>query len=627
MTKLNRHYLFLLIVFVLFMPLLLWLALESPGIWQNDFASHWRWKYEANNHNQTDWPEFFKDVYDIFQLKFILILVGLVWVLNLRRNREGLKLTLIIGLLLAIPLGLASGIRFNHFWSVYFLNEHLGNFYPFVLVFVLSAYLLYCALPSPKVGHYQPLDKCQRHYLYLFLGFVIIGPHILKVLGKVFLIVFPIFDFSYVREDEDLGPVPTYWDLLGEWFYPVYRYQLLIMLIIGALVWKSKLKRNPEGKKSLKRLGFLSPFLLLILELLFGGLSSSVRDLASITIGVLVFGILYAGVALCFYPLLPRPEQTSVQPAEVLQPPKQTSPQLNSTPPKLEPQQLASEPDKSSTLTRDYLTLLPAFVLLGPLISLLLTLLVPTKVNGLEADNVDWWGLYFLFTVPALITGLLIWAGKLRRGLRGSINTVLINMLVAGLYGALYRHLMYDDENVFDLILPPFVALPALLLSIFLPRPEKTMTKLKRRYLGLIINAALLGPLWGALVFALLTVATTGPMLLWLAPHHMDVLSKLLLEAYRIGFVPALITGALVWALQLRRNALGIIVTVMLGFIGTGISAYSPGISAYFLGISAYFLGITDCFLCDDPYFVLTLVAGTLSALFFSFLLPRPAAD
>ncbi len=145
------------------------------------------------------------------------------------------------------------------------------------------------------------------------------------------------------------------------------------------------------------------------------------------------------------------------------------------------------------------------------------------------------------------------------------------------------------------------------------------MTELNRRYLGLLINAALLGPLWGALVFALLTVATTGPMSLWLAPHHMDVLSKLLLEAYRIGFVPALITGALVWALQLRRNALGIIVTVMLGFIGTGISAYSPG-------ISAYFLGITDCFLCDDPYFVLTLAAGTLSALFFSFLLPRPEA-
>lgn len=139
------------------------------------------------------------------------------------------------------------------------------------------------------------------------------------------------------------------------------------------------------------------------------------------------------------------------------------------------------------------------------------------------------------------------------------------------------------------------------------------MTKLNGHYLGLLINAALLGPLWGALVFALLTVAITGAlMLLWLAPFHMDVLLKLLLEAYRIGFVPALITGALVWVLQLRRNALGTIVTVLLGFSGTGISAYSPG--------------VIDCLCNDLIYFVLTLVAGTLSALFFSFLLPQPEA-
>ena len=139
------------------------------------------------------------------------------------------------------------------------------------------------------------------------------------------------------------------------------------------------------------------------------------------------------------------------------------------------------------------------------------------------------------------------------------------------------------------------------------------MTKLNGHYLGLLINAALLGPLWGALLFALLTVAITGAlMLLWLAPFHMDVLLKLLLEAYRIGFIPALITGALVWALQLRRNALGTIVTVLLGFIGTGISAYPPG--------------VIDCLCNDLIYFVLTLVAGTLSALFFSFLLPRSEA-
>ena len=317
MTKLNRHYLFLLIVFVLLMPPLLWLALESPGIWQNGFASHWRWKYEANNHNQTNWPEFFEDVYDIFQLKFILIVVGLVWVLNLRRNREGLKLTLIIGLLLAIPLGLANGIRFNHYWSVYFLNEHLGNFYPFVLVFVLSAYLLYCALPSPEVGHYQPIDKCQRHYLYLFLSFVVIGPNLLKAFRKfveeVFLLVFPIFDFSYVRSDEDLGPVPTYWDLLGEWFYPAYRDDLLIMFIIGALVWKLQPRRNPRGKKTLLLIGFLSPVLPLILDLLFGGIAiSSSLPLWTwpiVIVGIFAkFGIVYAGIALCLCPLLPRPE-------------------------------------------------------------------------------------------------------------------------------------------------------------------------------------------------------------------------------------------------------------------------------------------------------------------------------
>lgn len=133
------------------------------------------------------------------------------------------------------------------------------------------------------------------------------------------------------------------------------------------------------------------------------------------------------------------------------------------------------------------------------------------------------------------------------------------------------------------------------------------MTKLNGHYLGLLINAALLGPLWGALLFALLTVAITGAlMLLWLAPFHMDVLLKLLWGAYRIGFVPALITSALIWALQLRRNWVGVIVTVVLGFIGTGVSAY---------------------FLCDNLLaFILIHIAGTLSALFFSFLLPRPEA-
>ena len=311
MNKLNRHYLFLLIAFVLLMPPLLWLALESPGIWQNSFIDHWQWKYEANNHNQTDWPRFFKDVYHIFQLKIVLALVGFVWVLNLRRNREGLKLTLIIGLLLAIPLGLASGIRFNPFWSVYFLNYHLGNFYPFVLVFVLSAYLLYCALPSPEVGHYQPMDKCQRHYLYLFLGFVIIGPHLLKVFGEALSSLTTLV--SYVRSDEDLGPAKTYWDLLGEWFYGAYGSRLLIMFIIGALIWKLQPRSNIKGGKTLLLIGFFSPVLPLILDLLFGGIAiSSSLPLWTwpiVIVGIFAkFGIVYAGIALCLCPLLPRPE-------------------------------------------------------------------------------------------------------------------------------------------------------------------------------------------------------------------------------------------------------------------------------------------------------------------------------
>ena len=425
------------------------------------------------------------------------MLVGLAWLLNLRRNREGLKLTLTIGLLLAIPLGMYS---VNSFYG-----ERLVHFCPLVLTCILGAYLLYCALPRNEVDHYQHLDKRQRHYLYLFLAFVVIGP--LPLAFSIYYSFLAILGKPDISTDESLAPEPTYWDLSTNAYLT-----LPLILMIGALVWKLKLKGDPIGHKILILLGFLTPELLISTFSTFaiwGAYLLIMVDLPLLILFMvckstlinkqdprgrkllLLLGFLMPAILLV-YAFIPNPWANKIffivclplgfllidfgvvdMFVSLLSRPKQTPPQLNSTPPELKPQQLDFEPDKSSTLTRDYLTLLPAFVLLGPLISLLLTLLVPTKVNGLGADNVDWGGLYFLFAVPALITGLFIWAGKLHRGWRGSINTVLINMLAAGLYGALYRHPMHGEENVFDLILPPFVALPALLLSIFLPRPEK----------------------------------------------------------------------------------------------------------------------------------------------------------
>ena len=101
-------------------------------------------------------------------------------------------------------------------------------------------------------------------------------------------------------------------------------------------------------------------------------------------------------------------------------------------------------------------------------------------------------------------------------------------------------------------------------------------------------------------------VGLINPLLSFLLIQKMQPILELLRGAYRIGFVPALITGALIWALQLRRNWVGVIVTVVLGFIGTGLRF-------------RFFINFF-------PLSILVAAAGTLSALFFSRYLPRPAA-
>ncbi len=134
------------------------------------------------------------------------------------------------------------------------------------------------------------------------------------------------------------------------------------------------------------------------------------------------------------------------------------------------------------------------------------------------------------------------------------------------------------------------------------------MTKLNRHYLFLLIAFGLIGPLVGFLLFFLITLPFLYLWLLIMGYH--DNMPQFILELlwfiYSFGFAPALITGALIWALQLRRNRVGTIVTGLLGYI-------SSGLRVHFL---------TDFF----PLFIPVAAAGTLSALLFSRYLPRPAA-
>ena len=258
-------------------------------------------------------------------------------------------------------------------------------------------------------------------------------------------------------------------------------------------------------------------------------------------------------------------------------------------------------------LNGHYLFLFLALVLLGPLLP---TYQLVDEFH-LRPDRDISREIYFLLMVPFLITGTLVWALRLRHSWRAFLTLTPIALLMAGGYGALFRYFSYGEETLFDGPLAVYVTLPTLvLLERGLPpvNPnQKTPPEqpLQEQYRRLLLSLTLQGPLVGSLILSLM-VGLINPLLSFLLIQKMQPILELLRGAYRIGFVPALITGALIWALQLRRNWVGVIVTVVLGFIGTGVSAY---------------------FLCDNLLaFILIHIAGTLSALFFSFLLPRPEA-
>ena len=259
-------------------------------------------------------------------------------------------------------------------------------------------------------------------------------------------------------------------------------------------------------------------------------------------------------------------------------------------------------------LNRHYLFLFLALVLLGPLLP---TYQLVDEFH-LRPDRDISREIYFLLMVPFLITGTLVWALRLRHSWRAFLTLTPIALLVAGGYGALFRYFSYGEETLFDGPLAVYVTLPTLVLlerGLPLVNPnQKTLPEqpLQEQYRRLLLSLTLQGPLVGSLILSLM-VGIINPLLSFLLIQKMQPILELLRGAYRIGFVPALITSALIWALQLRRNWVGVIVTVVLGFIGTGVSAY---------------------FLCDNLLaFILIHIAGTLSALFFSRYLPRPEAN
>ena len=204
MTRLNRHYLALLIGYGLLGPLLPALALclmNDSQLWQQEWPR---------------WAEVLGFFY-VFGLGLALITGALVWVLGLRRNRQGLNFTLTITLILALVLVLS-------------LSRDWGDFFAGLLASALAAGLLYRALPRPTAD-YRPVTKLQRHYGFLFLGFTVLGP----LLPGLFLMLL-------IRKKV---------------FFICYLSGLLPALFTGALVWRLKLRCDLKGNATTLGLAFL----------------------------------------------------------------------------------------------------------------------------------------------------------------------------------------------------------------------------------------------------------------------------------------------------------------------------------------------------------------------------------
>ena len=211
-------------------------------------------------------------------------------------------------------------------------------------------------------------------------------------------------------------------------------------------------------------------------------------------------------------------------------------------------------------LNRHYLFLLIAYGLLGPLLPALALFLM----NDSRPWQWEWprWaedlGFYYVIGLaPALITGALVWALGLRRNRQGLNFTLAIALILAVALTSCFSQNWGDFSAV---LLTR--ALTAGLLYRALPQPTVDywpVTKLQRHYCFLFLGFTVLGPLLPGWVFLIL-----------LGGDGDTLDSGFLILSYGSGLLPALLTGALVWQLQLRRDArrgMGIAAPLGLGLL------------------------------------------------------------
>ena len=243
-------------------------------------------------------------------------------------------------------------------------------------------------------------------------------------------------------------------------------------------------------------------------------------------------------------------------------------------------------------LNRHYLFLLIAYGLLGPLLQALALFLM----NDSQLLRQEWprWaevlGVYCVIGLaPALITGALVWALGLRRNRQGLNFTFAIALILALV---LVLSLSRDWGDFFAGLLAN--ALAAGLLYRALPQPTadyRPVAKLQRHYGFLLLAFTVLGPLLPVLFLALLD-GDIKSLLGW------GELSVFLIFSYLFGLLPALLTGALVWRLKLRRDLKGIAATLGLGFLMAalyGLIMSGGELSGAVLGLYGIFATLFFC--------------------------------
>ena len=247
-------------------------------------------------------------------------------------------------------------------------------------------------------------------------------------------------------------------------------------------------------------------------------------------------------------------------------------------------------------LNRHYLFLLIAYGLLGPLLPALALFLM----NDSQLLRQEWprWaevlGVYYVIGLaPALITGALVWALGLRRNRQGLNFTLAIALILALV---LVLSLSRDWGDFFAGLLAS--ALPAGLLQRALPQPTvdyRPVTKLQRHYCFLLLAFTVIGPLLPVLFVALVY----GDI------KHLSHLQEIFFFCYLFGLLPALLTGALVWALGLRRDGSGIGATLGLGFLMAalyGLMMSDGELEDTVLGLYGLFATLFFCPFLPQPY-------------------------